>query len=57
MEVKILLQKSAMVEYYKTVIKNMLVGFKSQENTLKIIMDITSGLISNRYKTCLYHRF
>ena len=51
------LQKSAMVEYYKTVIKNMLVGFKSKENTLKkIIMDITSGLISNRYKTCLYHR-
>ena len=51
------LQKSAMVEYYKTVIKEMLVGFKSQENTLKkIIMDITSGLISNRYKTCLYHR-
>ena len=51
------LQKSAMVEYYKTVIKEMLEAFKSQENTLKkIIMDITSGLISNRYKTCLYHR-
>ena len=51
------LQKSAMVEYYKTVIKEMLVGFKGQENSLKkIIMDITSGLISNRYKTCLYHR-
>ena len=51
------LQKSAMVEYYKTVVKDLLVGFKSQENSLKkIIMDITSGLISNRYKTCLYHR-
>ncbi len=51
------LQKSAMVAYYKTVIKNMLLGFKSKETTLKkIIMDITSGLISNRYKACLYHR-
>merc|ERR1711991_346420 len=57
MEVKNSLQKSAMVEYYKTVIKNMLLDFKGKDTTLKkIIMDITSGLISNRYKACLYHR-
>ncbi len=51
------LQKSAMLEYYNTVIKNMLINFKSKKTTLKkIIMDITSGLIANRYKACLYHR-
>ena len=51
------LQKSALVEYYKTVITKKLKEFNSKDATLKnIIIDITSGLISNRYKPCLYHR-
>jgi AcrR family transcriptional regulator len=51
------LQKSALVEYYQTVITKRLKEFNSKDATLKnIIIDITSGLISNRYKTCLYHR-
>ena len=51
------LQKSALVEYYQTVITKRLKEFNREDATLKnIIMDITSGLISNRYKACLYHR-
>ena len=51
------LQQSALSEYYKIYIKDRLLKHKTKEVTLKnIIMDITSGLISNRYKVCLYHR-
>ena len=51
------LQKSALVEYYKTVMTQRLKEFNSKDATLKnIIMDITSGLITNRYKACFYHR-
>ena len=51
------LQKSALAEYYKTIMKVTLNDFKIKDLTFKkIIMDITSGLISDRYKTCLYHR-
>ena len=51
------LQKTVLKEYYEIYVKDRLLGFKKSKSTLKnIIMDITSGLISNRYKSCLYHR-
>ena len=51
------LQKAVLVEYYNSFIKERLLKFKSKRESLKkIIMDVTSGLISNRYKVCLYHR-
>ena len=51
------LQQSALSEYYNIYIKDRLLNHKTKEVTLKsLIMDITSGLISNRYKVCLYHR-
>ena len=51
------LQKAVLVEYYNNFIKERLLKYKSKRESLRnIIMDVTSGLISNRYKVCLYHR-
>ncbi len=51
------LQKASLVEYYNSFIKERFLDFKSNQVTIKkIIMDLTSGLISNRYKVCLFHR-
>ena len=51
------LQKSVLAEYYETVIKSKFIDFKRKKVTSKkIIMDLAAGLISNRYKTCLYYR-
>ena len=51
------LQRTVLKEYYEIFVKDRLLEFKKSKSTLKdIIMDITSGLISNRYKACLYHR-
>ncbi len=51
------LQKAALIEYFNTFVKERMVShYKNQANLKNIIMDVTSGLISNRYRCCLYHR-
>ena len=49
------LQKSVLTEYFNTTMKERLT-YWSDFTVREFIMDVTSGLITNRYKPCLYFR-
>ena len=51
------LQKSALQEYFKSHVLVWLEGIQNKGFTIRsLIMEMTSGLITNKYKCCLFHR-
>ena len=49
------LQKNVLNEYFNTSIKEKL-SYWSELTVKELIMDVTSGLITNKYKPCLFYR-